>query len=428
MAIEDFIFNERDKDRFRRFAQFAKPSGASGGSQTPVIPAFDTSKLPGNTNYKGPLRKPNQEGAIIDLYPPTVEPRRMKDYLLGRKDNASTVTLNEKVNPFMSLIDSRFRNATGGATDAEIDAANQKRIDQNYLPSDVVIQFLDNNELVPLGRNRTQMTYAIAETTNPDREGASPRPYRIVGLESDPNGMVEYQKRVKSIIDNKDVKKTLGDYRTRQEGFQTLLSSGFTPGGVNASSDISLIFAFMKILDPSSVVRESEFALTEQKVDIREQVFGKNWRKFVNERGEFLSPEIRRNHINTSLATYFDQMNLASSKIKKISNIAARNGVLADEVVDDSSSSLIKNLTNSFLRTAKDGKMSLDDFSLYGDTLEKMGVLLSPDNNKLEHNKNMRTIITDLGYTPSADTKFANLKEYLDKSYPIDAKENDEEE
>ena len=28
MAIEDFIFNERDKDRFRRFAQFSKPSGA----------------------------------------------------------------------------------------------------------------------------------------------------------------------------------------------------------------------------------------------------------------------------------------------------------------------------------------------------------------------------------------------------------------
>ena len=424
MAIEDFIFNERDKDRFRRFAQFAKPSGASGGSQTPVIPAFDTSKLPGNTNYKGPLGT----GQKIDLYPPTVQPREMKDYILGRKDDASTVTLNEKVNPLMSIIGSKFRNAVGGPTDAEIDAANQKRIDQNYLPSDVVIQFLDNNELVPLGRNRTQMTYAIAETTNPDREGASPRPYRIVGLESDPNGMVEYQKRVKSIIDNKDVKKTLGDFRTRQEGFQTLLSSGFTPGGVNASSDISLIFAFMKILDPSSVVRESEFALTEQKVDIREQVFGRNWRKFVNERGEFLSPEIRRNHINTSLATYFDQMKLADSKIEKISSLALRNGVERNQVVDDSSSSLIENMTNSFLRTAKDGQMSIEDFGLYGDTLEKMGVLLSPDNNKLEHNKNMRTIITDLGYTPSADTKFANLKEYLDKSYPIDAKENDEEE
>lgn len=423
MAIEDFIFNERDKDRFRRFAQFSKPSGAGGGAG-PVIPPFDTSKLPGNTNYKGPLGT----GQKIDLYPPTVQPRGMKDYILGRKDDASTVTLNEKVNPFMSIIGSKFRNAVGGPTDAEIDAANQKRIDKNYLPSDVVIQFLDNNELVPLGRNRTQMTYAIAETTNPDREGAFPRPYRIVGLESDPNGMVEYQKRVKSIIDNKDVKKTLGDFRGRQEAFQTLLSNGFTPGGINASSDISLIFSFMKILDPTSVVRESEFALTEDKTPFFEKYFGSTWRKIFNERGEFLSPETRRNHINTSLATYFDQMNLADSKIKKISNIAARNGVLSDEIVDDSSSSLVRNLTNSLMRTAKDGQMSLDDFSLYGDTLEKMGVLLSPDNNKLEHNQNMRTIITDLGYTPSADTGFANLKEYLNESYPIDAKENDEEE
>ena len=427
MAIEDFIFNERDKDRFRRFSQFAKPDGTGGGgggSQPPVIPAFDTSKLPGNTNYEGPLGT----GQKIDLYPPTVEPRRMKDYLLGRKDDASTVTLNEKVNPIMSLIDTQFRNAVGGATDAEIDAANQKRIDQNYLPSDVVIQFLDNNEIVPLGRNRTQMTYAIAETTNPDREGASPRPYRIVGLESDPNGQKEYQSRIKSIIDNKDVKKTLGDFRGRQEAFQTLLSNGFTPGGINASSDISLIFSFMKILDPTSVVRESEFALTEDKTPFFEKYFGSTWRKIFNERGEFLSPETRRNHINTSLATYFDQMNLADSKIKKISNIAARNGVLSDEIVDDSSSSLIKNLTNSFLRTAKDKEMSIEDFSLYGDTLEKMGVLLSPTGDKLEHNQNMREIITSLGYTPSSESGFANLKEFLDKSYPIDAIENDEEE
>jgi hypothetical protein len=423
MAFEDLIFNERDREKYRRFAQFAKPDGTGGGGSQNIQP-FDTSKLPGSKDYKGPLG----EGKKIDLYPPTVEPRRMKDYLLGRKDDASTVTLNEKVNPIMSLIGTQFRNAVGGATDAEIDAANQKRIDQNYLPSDVLIQFLDTNEIVPLGRNRTQMTYAIAETTNPDREGASPRPYRIVGLESDPSGQKEYQSRIKSIIDNKDVKKTLSDYRDRQEGFQTLLSSGFTPGGVNASSDISLIFSFMKILDPDSVVRESEFGLTEEKVDIREKVFGRNWRKFVNERGEFLSPEIRRNHINTSLATYFDQMNLAKDKIEKISNLAKRNGVLTDEVVDNSSSSLVKNLTNSFLRTAKDKEMSIEDFSLYGDTLEKMGVLLSPTGDQLEHNQNMRTIITSLGYTPSSESGFANLKEFLDKSYPIDAIENDEEE
>ena len=81
-------------------------------------------------------------------------------------------------------------------------------------------------------------------------------------MAGDFDGLNNYDDRVKRLQDSQDTQKTLRDITERQEGFNTILATGFAPGGPTASSDIGLIFAYMKILDPGSVVRESEFALT----------------------------------------------------------------------------------------------------------------------------------------------------------------------
>ncbi len=85
--------------------------------------------------------------------------------------------------------------------------------------------------------------------------------------------------------------------RTSENGFVGVLSSyqkiqstSDTPQG-----DISLIYAFMKMLDPTSVVREGEFATAEQTAGIPQQIINQ-YNKAL--KGSRLSSEQRRGYIS----------------------------------------------------------------------------------------------------------------------------------
>ena len=88
-----------------------------------------------------------------------------------------------------------------------------------------------------------------------------------------------------------DFNKLTGDFRSVGDSFNTILAGADNP---TAASDLSLIFAYMKMLDPRSTVRESEFAQAEQSgalPDRVQNIIGRFWdgQRLTTNRGAFLT-------------------------------------------------------------------------------------------------------------------------------------------
>lgn len=69
----------------------------------------------------------------------------------------------------------------------------------------------------------------------------------------------------------------------------------------SAAGDLAMIFSFMKILDPNSVVREQEFANAQNAAGVPEQIRNA-WNRALN--GERLNPEQRNDFLRVAQATY----------------------------------------------------------------------------------------------------------------------------
>ncbi len=411
----DLLLSPQDRFLYQKFLRFSKPQptggGGGGGSVVPQPerPAeFDTSVLPTSPNYVNP--RTGEIGPITDLTRPAVVTPTLKDYIVGRPDDPNTVLTNEKVNPIGSFILDRF-NAKMGVTRKDLDEAERQRIAREYREDPISIQFLDNNEVVDLGSNRANLPRAIEETTNVQR------PYRIIGLAGDFDGLNNYDDRVKRLQDSQDTQKILSDVRERQEGFNTILATGFTPGGPTASSDIGLIFAFMKILDPGSTVREGEFALTEDKTPLFEKAFGKNWRQIVTKEGEFLSPKTRKNHIKTAINTYYKQIDLFEPKLDFVRETALRRGVRPEDVLGPDQKEVLTNqLITDLKRAAVPGNGYSDS-----DILEIVDVLDVATDIK---NSDLREILKNTGITMNKDnSNYNNTDEFLKEFFPDEDEE-----
>lgn len=86
-----------------------------------------------------------------------------------------------------------------------------------------------------------------------------------------------------------------------RDSYNTIEQAGRNP---NAANDLSLIFAYMKILDPGSTVREGEFANAQNAVGVPDQI-----RNMFNkaQSGERLNDQQRQQFINSARAIYESQ-------------------------------------------------------------------------------------------------------------------------
>jgi hypothetical protein len=98
-----------------------------------------------------------------------------------------------------------------------------------------------------------------------------------------------------------------------------------TPAG-----DLSLIYNYMKILDPTSVVRESEFAQA-----AKTGAYGERVKSYVNSivNGKRLSDEIRNDFVFQSNNLYNGQKNLHKQREEQFSGIARNIGIDPRNVV-----------------------------------------------------------------------------------------------
>lgn len=90
------------------------------------------------------------------------------------------------------------------------------------------------------------------------------------------------------------------DFQTQTTAFGRIASSAQDP---SAAGDLALIFSFMKILDPASVVRETEFANAQNAAGIPDQVRNV-WNRALS--GERLAPAQREDFLRQAKKLYDD--------------------------------------------------------------------------------------------------------------------------
>jgi hypothetical protein len=97
-----------------------------------------------------------------------------------------------------------------------------------------------------------------------------------------------------------------------------------------AAGDIAIIFNFMKMLDPSSVVRESEFATAANAGSLQQKAIAA-YNKAMN--GERLSVKQRRDFVDTARRLYISVAPRYEKVIQGYKDSAIRNGLDPEDVV-----------------------------------------------------------------------------------------------
>lgn len=98
----------------------------------------------------------------------------------------------------------------------------------------------------------------------------------------------------------------------------------------SAAGDLSLIYNYMKMLDPGSVVREGEFATAQNSAGVPERIRSQ-YNSVVN--GERLSPNTRNDFFSRAGKLYKGQENLHKTREGEYTRIAKEYGVNPSRVI-----------------------------------------------------------------------------------------------
>jgi len=117
------------------------------------------------------------------------------------------------------------------------------------------------------------------------------------------------------------------DYRNVKDAFNRVKSAANNP---SAAGDLSLVFNYMKMLDPGSTVREGEFANAQNATGVPQRVLN-TYSKLV--KGERLAPEQRKDFLYQT-NNLFTAQEVAFNQVKKqYSTIATKYGLDPEMVV-----------------------------------------------------------------------------------------------
>jgi len=99
-----------------------------------------------------------------------------------------------------------------------------------------------------------------------------------------------------------------------------------TAGAATPAGDISMIYAYMKMLDPGSVVRESEFSIAQNARPLLDRM-GLSWDSVKSAwQGQKLQPEVRRDFLNQASSLYKQQLGQYEDTKKQYGGLAQRFG------------------------------------------------------------------------------------------------------
>lgn len=111
----------------------------------------------------------------------------------------------------------------------------------------------------------------------------------------------------------------------------------------NAAGDMAMVYSYMKLLDPTSVVRESEYATAENARGVPDTV-----RNLYNKilEGTRLTPEQKTNFVNLGRQLWDGQSQMQDTRSSYFTNLAKGSGISPDLVVQDFSGPVKKSLSD----------------------------------------------------------------------------------
>lgn len=110
---------------------------------------------------------------------------------------------------------------------------------------------------------------------------------------------------------------------TLQQGFAAI--KGFDLNHTNPSTDQALIFSFMKVLDPASVVREKEYATAQNNASLLD-TFAANWKKAIDGDG-ILTIKQRKNIIDEMNRLYKNKSGEYQKQIDQAKSVGTAYGI-----------------------------------------------------------------------------------------------------
>lgn len=120
---------------------------------------------------------------------------------------------------------------------------------------------------------------------------------------------------------------TTKDFRTVQDAYSKIKKTSSTGAG-----DMSMLYSYVKLLDPGSVVRESEFATAAASGSLGERIQGAY--KSISQGGR-LPESLRNEFLNEATNIYNGQKEGYDRAIKTYKGLAERNKVNPENVVTD---------------------------------------------------------------------------------------------
>lgn len=150
----------------------------------------------------------------------------------------------------------------------------------------------------------------------------------IPGGPADPNNQKGDRKTEADLRKEFDNLPEVKEFTKARTAFQTIRALG-TKKNATAADDLAMIFSFMKSLDPTSTVREGEFANAQNATGIPERVRNQYNAAITGER---LNPKQRLQFVATAATTYKQQRETYNGRAQEFRGYAQDYGVSPDRV------------------------------------------------------------------------------------------------
>lgn len=120
--------------------------------------------------------------------------------------------------------------------------------------------------------------------------------------------------------------------QTRAQAYETIVSAAAGARSQNPASQIALVFSYMKLLDPTSVVRETEYAVAANAAGVPERIRNL-WNKLLD--GAFLGEDQVNNIVAEALSQARSSKREQDRTIKVFSDKAVQRGLNPNSVSYD---------------------------------------------------------------------------------------------
>ena len=136
---------------------------------------------------------------------------------------------------------------------------------------------------------------------------------------------------------------TLKRFREQMSAASTVNSLATKPNPTNAD-DLSLIYAYVKLLDPGSVVREGEIKLTQQATPALQKLL-MQYNRLFSDSGGLLDSNTRQNYLEAAQAVEHSSREAVRPEFEKYKKIAQERGISLDKIFNAEELSRISGAT-----------------------------------------------------------------------------------